>query len=77
MEQLNFVRTFDILNSRTPPPPPLSKGFKQPLRPESRHIWEVILKSTGNYLLSVRTIHYQEGINCCQPIKEKPLSLVL
>ena len=52
---VKFVRTIDrlldILNSRNP----LGKGFKQPLRQESRSIWEEILKSTANYLLSLRT----------------------
>ncbi|CAB4023612.1 THAP domain-containing 9 [Paramuricea clavata] len=33
-------RLFDILNSRNP----IAKGFKQPLRPQSRNTWEEILK---------------------------------
>ena len=52
---VKFLRTidrlFDILNSRNP----LGKGFKQPIRPESRDNWEEILKSTANYLSSLRT----------------------
>ena len=51
-----FVRTidrlFDILNSRNP----LAKGYKQPLRAQSKDIWESTLKDTAQYLLSLRTV---------------------
>jgi hypothetical protein len=40
-----------MLNSRSP----IAKGFsKRPLRPECKQTWENILKSTANYLLSLR-----------------------
>ena len=45
-------RLFDMLNSRNP----IGKGFKQPLRPERREIWEEILKTTAEYLLGLKTI---------------------
>ena len=52
---IKFIRIidqlFDILNSRNP----VGKGFKQPLRPESKETWEEILTSTAQYLLSLRT----------------------
>lgn len=48
-------RLFDILNSRNP----MGKGFKQPLRPESKATWEEILTSTAHYLLSLRTSNSQ------------------
>ena len=80
---VKFVRTidrlFDILNSRNS----LGKEFKQPLRPESRDIWEEILKSTANYLLSLRTntikkellsTHQRKFISF-QPIKENSFIL--
>ena len=44
-------RLFDILNSRNP----MGKGFKQPLRLESKATWEEILTSTAHYLLTLRT----------------------
>ena len=44
-------RLFDILNSHSP----IGKGFKQPLRPETRETWEDILKTTAEYLLSLKT----------------------
>ena len=51
---VKFVRTidrlFDMLNSRSP----VAKGFKRPLRPECKETWEDILKTTANYLLSLR-----------------------
>jgi hypothetical protein len=50
-----FIRTidrlFDMLNSRNP----IGKGYKQPLRPNSQHIWENSLKAAAEYLLSLRT----------------------
>lgn len=50
-----FVRTidrlFDTLNSRNP----IGKGYKQPLRPHSRNIWESSLKAAAEYLLSLQT----------------------
>lgn len=53
---VNFIRildrAFDILNSRNP----MGKGYKQPLRQQSRGTWESILKSTVDYLLSLVTI---------------------
>ena len=53
---VNFIRiidrAFDILNSRNP----MGKGYKQPLRQESRSTWESILKGTVDYLLSLVTI---------------------
>ena len=51
---VKFVRTidwlFDMLNSQSP----IAKGFKQPLRPECKETWEDIVKTTANYLLSLR-----------------------
>ena len=44
-------RLFDILNSRNP----TAHRFKQPLRPQSRNIWEEVLKQSADYLLSLRT----------------------
>ena len=44
-------RLFDMLNSRSP----IGKGFKQPLRPETRETWEEILKTTAVYLLGLKT----------------------
>ena len=56
---IKFIRTidrlFDILNSRNP----IGKGFKQPLRPESKATWEEILTSTAHYLLSLKTNNLQ------------------
>ena len=53
---VNFTRiidrAFDILNSRNP----MGKGYKQPLRPQSRGTWEAILKNTADYLLSLVTL---------------------
>ena len=53
---VNFTRiidrAFDILNSRNP----MGKGYKQPLRPQSRGTWEAILKHTADYLLSMVTL---------------------
>ena len=53
---VKFTRTidklFDILNSRNP----IGKGFKQPLRPETRDYWQSTLISIADYLLSLRTI---------------------
>ena len=37
----------------------MGKGFKQPLRPESKAIWEAILNSTAHYLLTLRTNNLQ------------------
>ena len=52
---VKFIRTidqlFDMLNSRNP----IAKGFKSPLRPNSKSTWEEILMSTANYLLSLKT----------------------
>ena len=48
-------RLFDILNSGNP----MGKGFKQPLRPESKATWEEILTSTAHYLLTLRTNNSQ------------------
>ena len=51
-----FIRTidrlFDILNSRNP----VAKGYKQPLRPESKDTCETMLKTTANYLLTLKTV---------------------
>ena len=44
-------RLFDILNSRNP----LGRGFNQPLQTASTEICEEILKSSANYLLSLKT----------------------
>ena len=65
---VKFLRTidrlFDILNSRNPP-----------LRPESRDNWEEILNPQQIICqVSERTLSRR---NCCQPIKEKHLSLDL
>ena len=53
---ITFIRTidrlFDILNSRNP----VAKGYKQPLRPESKDTWETMLKTTANYLLTLKTV---------------------
>ena len=43
-------RLFDILNSRNP----FGKGFKQPLRLCTEHRWSSILKSSAEYLLSLK-----------------------
>ena len=52
---VTFTRTidrlFDILNSRNP----VGKGYKQPLRLQSKAIWESMLKSTAKYLLTLKT----------------------
>ena len=57
---VKFIRTidrvFDMLNSRNP----IAKGFKTPLRPNSKDTWEEIFMSTANYLLSLKT-HTPEG----------------
>ncbi len=49
---VKFIRVidgaFDILNSS-----PWAKGYKQPLRPNSKDTWEDYLKSTAEYLLSL------------------------
>ena len=42
-----------MLKSRSPIN--IGKGFKQPLRPETRETWEDILKTTAEYLLSLQT----------------------
>ena len=51
---VKFIRTidrlFDLLNSRNP----LGKGFKQPLRPETRETWEQILTESAQYLLNLK-----------------------
>ena len=61
---VTFIRTldklFDMLNSRSP----IGKGYKQPLRPNSKDIWENSLKAAAEYLLSLH-------------IKGKHLSLAL
>lgn len=44
-------RLFDMLNSRNP----LGKGYKQPLRLNTKDIWESTLRSTADYLLSLKT----------------------
>ena len=54
---VTFVRTidrlFNILNSRNP----LAKeGYKQPLRAQSKDIWESTLKDTAQYFLSLPTV---------------------
>ena len=53
---VTFTRTmdqlFDILNSRNP----VAKGYKQPLRPQSKETWEKIPKTTANYLLTLKTV---------------------
>ena len=53
---VTFTRTidrlFDIFNSRNP----VGKGYKQPLRPQSKDTWESMLKTTGNYLLTLKTV---------------------
>ena len=49
-------RVFDMLNSRNP----IAKGFKTPLRPNSKDTWEEIFMSTANYLLALKT-HTPEG----------------
>ena len=52
---VKFIRTIDrvfyMLNSRNP----IAKGFKTPLRPNSKDTWEEIFMSTANYLLSLKT----------------------
>ena len=52
---VTFIRTidklFDMLNSRNP----IGKGYKQPLRANSKDIWENSLKAAAEYLLSLRT----------------------
>ena len=57
---VKFIRTidrlFDMLNSCNP----IAKGFKAPLRPNSKDTWEEIFMSTANYLLSLK-IHTPEG----------------
>ena len=74
---VNFIRIIDrafidILNSRNP----MGKGYKQPLRQESRSTWESILKGTVDYLLSLVTM--TDGRKKpFQPTKEKHLFLVL
>ena len=74
---VKFVRTidrlFDILNSRNP----LGKGFKQPLRQESRSIWEEILKSTANYLLSLRTNTIKKELLSTHPRKTFVIGFVI
>ncbi len=54
-ETVIFCRTidrlFDMLNSRNP----LGKGYKQPLRLNTQDIWESTLRSTADYLLSLKT----------------------
>ena len=51
---VKFKRTIDRLvdlqNSRNP----LGKGFKQPLRPETRETWEKILTESAQYLLNLK-----------------------
>ena len=52
---ITFIGTidklFDMLNSRNP----IGKGYKQPLRPNSKDIWENSVKAAAEYLLSLRT----------------------
>ena len=52
---VKFIRTidrlFDMLNSRNP----MAKGFKQPLRKESKETWKEVFTTTANYLLTLRT----------------------
>lgn len=59
-------RAFDILNSRNP----VGQGYKQPLRLTSKEIWEPILKSTAEYLLSL----YYYSTSKKNPKKKKFLS---
>ena len=44
-------RLFDMLNSRNP----IAKGYKQPLRLANKATYEEILRSTAEYLLSLKT----------------------
>ena len=66
---VKFVRMidhlFDILNSCNP----LGRGFNQPLRPTSTEIWEEILKSSANYLLSLKTHTEVQQLLSTQPRK--------
>ena len=52
---VKFARTvdqlFDMLNSRNP----LGNGYKQPLRLSKKKSWELALKSTADYLPTLRT----------------------
>ena len=53
---VTFTRTIDqlidILSSRNS----VAKGYNQPLRPQSKETWEKILKTTANYLLTLKTV---------------------
>ena len=69
---VKFVRTidrlFNMLNSRNP----VGKGYKQPLRSTNKAMYEDILQSTAQYLLSLKTnstsqllaTHRQEDLHC-------------
>ena len=52
---VKFIRTidrlFDMMNSRNP----IAKGFKTPLRPNSKDTWKEILMPTARYLFSLKT----------------------
>ena len=52
---VTFIRTiyrlFDLLNSQNP----FGKGFKQPLRPETKETWKQILTESANYLLNLKS----------------------
>ena len=52
---VKFIRTidqlFDMLNSRNP----IGKGFKTPLRLQSKDTWQEIFSTTAKYLLSLKT----------------------
>ena len=51
-----FVRTIDRLFDNFNSTNPLNKGYKQPLKAQSKDIWETTLKDTAQYLLSLRTV---------------------
>ena len=55
----------------------MGKGFKQPLRWESRDIWEEILKSTANYLLSLRTNTIKKELLSTHPRKTFVIGFVI
>lgn len=40
------------MNSRNP----VGKGYKQPLRPQSKDTWESMLKTIANYLFTLKTV---------------------
>jgi hypothetical protein len=73
---VKFVRTidrlFDMLNSRSP----IDKGFKRPLRPECKETWDDILKTTANYLLSLRANNEAQQLLAMHPRKTFVLGFV-